>query len=245
MLHRLLAPFLILLFAVSAYAQDAPCSLKLAELPNAPELLGFQLGMTPAQVKVRVPQVEFGRPDDFGVAKTSINPDFDPRIDKASLSGVRTISLDFLDGRLTSLWLGYDGTFKWRTVPDFVKGISQSLRLPDAWKPWKIRGQQIHCSDFQMTVSIVAEGPSFHIIDDTAAETVVARREAKEEQDAAAEEAGETQGEPAEIVADSKAKVYYPDGCRPAQPIKADDRVVFKTREEAEKAGYKPAKACE
>ena len=245
---RLLTPVFILLFTGSAYAQDAPCALKLAELPNAPELLGFHLGMTPAQVKVRVPQVEFGRADDFGVAKTSINPDFDPRIDKTSLSGVRTISLDFLDDRLTSLWLGYDGTFKWHTVPDFVKGISQSLRLPDAWKPWKIRGQQIRCSDFQMTVSIVAEGPSFHIIDETAAQTVTARREAKEEQDSAAEQAAEPgaeQGEAAEIVADSKAKVYYAEGCQPAQPIKAVNRIVFKSREEAEKAGYKPAKACE
>jgi hypothetical protein len=248
MRHRILTLVFIFLFAVSAYAQDAPCPLKLAELPIAPELRGFHLGMTPAQVKARVPQVEFERADALGVAKTSINPDFDPRIDKTSLSGVRTISLDFLDDRLTSLWLGYDGTFKWHTVPDFVKGISQALRLPDAWKPWKIRGQQIRCSDFQMTVSIVAEGPSFHIIDETAAQTIIARREAKEEQDAAAAEAaehGEIQGDAAEIVADSKAKVYYADGCRPAQPIKADDRVVFKTREEAEKAGYKPAKTCE
>lgn len=252
MRHRLLATIFIFLFSVSAYAQDAPCPLKLAELPNAPELLGFHLGMTPAQVKVRVPQVEFARPDAFGVAKTSINPDFDPRIDKTSLSGVRTISLDFLDDRLTSLWLGYDGTFKWHTVPDFVKGISQSLHLPDAWKPWKIRGQQIRCGDFQMTVSIVAEGPSFHIIDETAAQTVIARREAKEEQDAAAEdgaEHGTDQGpEPAElipVVADRKSKTYYADGCQPPQPIKAADLVAFKTREEAEKAGYKPAKTCE
>ncbi len=238
--------FLLILFcAVTAYAQDAPCPLKLAELPNAPELLGFHLGMTPAQVKIRVPQVEFAKPDELGVAKTSINPDFDPRIDKASLSGVRTISLDFLDDRLTSLWLGYDSTFKWHTVPDFVKGISQSLRLPDAWKSWKIRGQQIRCSDFQMTVSIVAEGPSFHIIDETAAQTLIARREAKEERDSAAEQGFEPGEYVVEILADSKAKVYYTKDCPPAQPIKTDDRIVFDTREEAEKAGYKAAKTCE
>lgn len=241
---KTLAPLLILLCAVSAFAQDAPCALKLSELPNAPELLGFHLGMTPAQVKSRVPQVEFGRADAFGVAKTSINPDFDPRIDKTSLSGVRTISLDFLDDRLTSLWLGYDGTFKWLSVPDFVKGISQSLRLPDVWKPWKTRGQQLRCGDFQMTVSIVAEGPSFHIIDETATQIVTARREAKEAADSATEEGAE-QAEAAEIVADGKSRIYYAEGCRPAQPIKAADRVVFKSKEDAEKAGYKPAKDCQ
>ena len=89
--------------AVSVFAQDNKCSLKLSELPDAPALFGFRMGMSTAQLKLRVPQVVFGRDNDFGVSKTSISPDFDPQIDKASLAGVRTISFDFLDGRLTSL----------------------------------------------------------------------------------------------------------------------------------------------
>ncbi|HYU97981.1 MAG TPA: hypothetical protein VE977_04090 [Pyrinomonadaceae bacterium] len=231
------APFLILFFAISCLAQENKCTLKLADLPASPELFGFHLGMTTEQAKTRVPQVEFGRVDPFGVLKTSINPDFDARIDKASLNGVRTVSLDFLDGRLTSLWFGYDSTFKWATVPDFVTGISQSLHLPDVWRPWKIRGQQLDCVDFEMTVTIVAEGPSFHIIDATAEETIAERRAAKEEQDSATEET-------AAVVADKKAKVYFLDGCLPAQEIKEADRVAFNSREEAEKAGYKLAKNC-
>ncbi len=235
-----LAPLLILLCAASVLAQDGKCALKLADLPDAPDLFGFRMGMSTAQVKLRVPQVAFGQVNDFGVSKTSISPDFDPQMDKASLSGIRTVSFDFLDGRLTSLWLGYDGTFKWQTVADFVKGISQSLHLPEAWKPWKVRGQQLSCADFQMTVSIVAEGPSFHIIDETAEQTVAARREAKEEQDAALEE-----GEASEVVGDRQAQVYYSEDCKPAPGVKEKDRVVFKTKEEAEKAGYKAAKACQ
>jgi len=231
---------LILMCAVSVPAQDGKCALKLAELSDVPDLFGFRMGMSTAQVKLRVPQVVFGQVNDFGVSKTSISPDFDPQMDKASLSGIRTVSLDFLDGRLTSLWFGYDGTSKWQTVPDFVKGISQSLHLPEAWKPWKVRGQQLSCADFQMTVSIVAEGPSFHIIDETAEQTVAARREAKEEQDAALED-----GESTEIVADKKARVYYAPGCKPAHDIAEENRTVFSTREEVEKAGYKLAKACQ
>jgi len=234
-----LAPFLVLCCAIGCFAQEKKCTLKLANLPASPELFGFQLGMTTEQAKSRVPQVDLGRVDPFGVSKTSINPDFDPRIDKASLNGVRTVSLDFLDGRLTSLWLGYDSTFKWATVPDFVSGISQSLHLPDAWRPWKIRGQQLSCADFGMTVILVAEGPSFHIIDQTAEETIAARRAAKEEQESAAEETA------AEIIADKKARVYYLDGCLPAQEIKEADRLAFNSREEAEKAGYKLAKSCQ
>jgi len=226
--------------AGNVLAQDTKCALKLAELPDAPELFGFRMGMTTAQVKARVPQVAFGRVDEFGVAKTSINPDFDPQIDKASLGGVRTVSLDFLDSRLTSLWLGYDATFKWQTIPDFVQGISKSLRLPDAWKPWKIRGQQLNCADFQITVSFVAEGPSFRILDETGEETIAARRQAKEDQDSAIQE-----GEPSEIIADKHGKIYYSQGCQPAHEVKESDRVVFKTIEEAERAGYKPANNCQ
>jgi hypothetical protein len=230
---------LLLFCASGAFAQDTKCTLKLADLPDSPELFGFHMGMTTAQAKARVPQIMFGRVDPFGVSKTSINPDFDPQIDKASLKGVRTVSLDFLDDRLTSLWFGYDSTFKWTTVPDFVQGVSQSLHLPDAWKPWKIRGQQLGCADFQMTVTMVAEGPSFRIFDDTAEQTIASRQEAKEEQDSAAEDAA------AEIFADKKDKLYYLEGCAPAHEIKEVDRVTFKSKEDAEKAGYKLAKNCQ
>jgi hypothetical protein len=231
---------LFIICAVDVFAQDTKCTLKISDLPDAPELFGFRMGMTPAQVKIRVSQVAFQRPNDFGVSKTSLSPDFDPRIDKTSLAGVRTVSLDFLDDRLTSLWFGYDGSFKWQTVPDFVKGVSQSLHLPDAWRAWKVRGQQIDCADFQLTVVMVGEGPSFHIIDETAEQTIAARREAKEEQDAAAEAA-----QADEIVADAKARLYYLESCQPPTEVKQENRVVFKSREEAEKAGYKLARACQ
>ena len=233
-----LAPFIILLCAATAPAQDRQCTLKLAQLPDAPELFAFRMGMTKEQVKVRLPQVVFGRTDEFKVSKTSINPDFDPRIDKSAFAGVRTISLDFLDDRITSLWLGYDSSFKWHTVPEFVEGISQSLHLPNAWTSWKSRGQQLRCADFQMTVSIVAEGPSFRILNEDAEETLAARREAREEQ-------GPTEESTAEIVADRQSKIYYTKGCRPPTEIKDSDRVVFEHSEDAEKAGYKLAKHCQ
>jgi hypothetical protein len=235
-----LLPLLILLCAFAVSGQDNKCGLKLSELPDAPELFGFRMGMSTAQVKLRVPQVVFGRVNEFGLAKTSLSPDFNPQIDKTSLSGIRTVSLDFLDDHLTSLWLGFDGSFRWKTVPDFVKGISQSLQLPDLWGPWKVRGQQLNCADFQMTVSIVAEGPSFHIIDQTAQQTLAARREAKEQQDAAIAEADKS-----EIVADKHTRVYYFGRCRGLNEIKEENRIVFKTREEAEKAGYKAAQSCQ
>ena len=237
---KILAPLLILLCAVNVLAQDSQCSLKLSELADAPELIGFRMGMTTEQVKARVPQVAFGRTDEFGLSKTSINPDFDPRISKSTFAGVRTVSLDFVDGRLTSLWLGYDSSFKWHTVEDFVKGISQSLHLPNAWTAWRSRAQQLRCADFQMTVAIDSEGPSFRIVDETAEQTVAARREEASE---AAESAGQDAAEV--VIADRQHKIYYLSDCPPTHEIKEGDLVEFKSRAEAEKAGYKPAKGCQ
>ena len=230
-----LAAFLILLCASIATAQDKQCTLKLSQLPAAPELFGFRMGMTKDEVKTRVPQVVFGRKKTFGLAKTSINPDFDPRINKSTFAGVRTISLDLLDDKLTSLWLGYDSSFKWHTVPEFVEGISRSLHLPETWAPWRSGGQQLRCADFQLTVSIVAEGPSFRILDKTAEESWNARRAAGEEE---SEEDSET------VVADRAKKIYYPKGCQLPKEIKDSDRATFKDGEAAEAAGYARAKQC-
>jgi hypothetical protein len=222
----------VFLCAIPASAQVTKCTLKIVDLPNAPELLGFRMGMTHEQVKARVPRVQFGKANEFGVSKASISPDYDPQMDKTGLTGVRTVSFDFLDDRLTSLWLGYDGTFKWQTVDDFVKGISPALHLPDAWQPWKRVGRQLTCADFQMTVGIVSEGPSFHIIDQPAEELIATRRQELEDKNSA-EEAPEA----VEVIGNRKDKTYQPAGCETV--IKPQDRVVFNSREDAEKAGYK------
>lgn len=236
-----LALSFVLVSAGTVAAQNNECKLKLADLAENAELRGFKLGMTTAQVKARVPQVVFGKTDESGNSKTTINPHFDPRIDKSGFTDVRSVSLDFLDGRLTSLWIGYEHSFKWATVDDFVKGISDALSLPRSWSPWKIGGQQLKCADFHMTLSMVGGGPSFRILDLSAEETLTARRVAQEEEKEAANVSG---GEPEPVLGDKKDKIYYPSGCAPSTEISEDNLVVFKTAEEAEKAGYKPAKNC-
>ncbi|HET8781598.1 MAG TPA: hypothetical protein VFM63_04240 [Pyrinomonadaceae bacterium] len=222
------------------------CTKKLAEIPAAPELLGFRLGMTKEEIKAHVPQTDFGRTDDFGVSKTTINPYFDPKIDKTKFEGVRSISLDLLDQKLTSLWIGYDENYKAKNVDEFLKLITPSLQLPAAWSSWRSRGQQMRCADFQLIVQMVAGGPSMRILDLAAEETVAVRRQQKEEQDAlaaAAPEAPETPPEP-EIIADKKSKTYYIGACRPEKEIAETNKIVFKTTDEAEKAGFKLAKNC-
>jgi len=238
---------LLFLLAI-ALPVSAQCTQKMASLPAAPELHGFRLGMTRDQIKALVPQTVFGRTDHFGVAKTTINPHFDPKIDQTKYQGVRSISLDLLDDRLTSLWIGYDETFKVKSIDEFVKALSQSLQLDGTWSSWRSRGQQMRCADFQLIVSTLAGGPSLRLLDFAADETIGERRQAKEEQDAAAEATAAAGGEngepPAEIVGDKQTKTYYPNGCQPAKEIAEANKAVFKTAEEAEKAGFKLAKNC-
>lgn len=235
--------FLALLVALtSSVSSAAQCNLKLHDLPPAPELLGFRLGMTKDEIKARVPQTRFGRTDEFGVSKTTINPYFNESIDKSKFEGVRTISLDLLDEHLTSLWIGYDENYKVQSIDDFVKAISSSLKLVGTWSASRGKGLQLKCSDFRVFVTTIAGAPSLRIVDNGAEETIAERRQAKEERDSAG--AGTASGETAEIVGDKKAKVYYLPTCQSSVEISEANRVLFKNLEEAEKAGFKLAKGC-
>jgi len=217
--------------ATAAFAQPPACSLKLDQLPNSAELRGFRLGMTYDQVRTLVPQVKFGPADPFGVARTSINPYFDASIDKVAFADVRTISLDFLDGRLVTLWIGFESSFKWQLLDKFVSGMSRSLALPQAWSA-KRGGQQLRCDGFSVLVSVIAGSPSIRIMDESAQETIAARRE---EAAAAAE---------AVVIGDRRTNLYYPSDCSAQDNVPEASRVTFKDKDEAEKAGFKRAKEC-
>ena len=229
-LHFLCSILLCIVSAATVSAQQ--CAVRSDQLPDAPELRGFRLGMTFDQVKAREPLVRFGRPDEIGVTKTSINPLYDPRFDKVAFADIRTISFDFLDGKLTTLWIGYESTFKWQSVNEFVSGISKSLNVAGSWSP-KRGGQQLRCDGFTIFVSLIAGSPSIRLSEDAADETIATRRE---EATAAAE---------ARVVADKITKLYYPADCEAGEKIAPPDRIIFTNKEEAEKAGYKLAKDCQ
>jgi hypothetical protein len=95
-----------------------------------------------------------------------------------------------------------------------------------------------------LIVQMVAGGPSLRVLDVAADETVAQRRQAKEEQDAMAETTAEEAAEAPEIIGDKLTKSYYLTACRPEKEIVEANKVVFKTTDEAEKAGFKLAKNC-
>ncbi|HSE33578.1 MAG TPA: hypothetical protein VLA93_18540 [Pyrinomonadaceae bacterium] len=237
---------LIVFLAVFPVSANAQCTQKISDLPAAPELFGFHLGMTKEQVKTLVPQVHFGKTDDFGVSKTTINPGFDPKMDASKFADVRSISLELFDEHVTSIWIGFEESYKIRDLTEFAGAISKSLRLPNSWSAYRSRGHQMRCADFQLIATTVARAPSLKIMDLSADDAVASRRQAKEEQDAAVEAATENGGaEDTSVIADKKTKNYYPIACDAAKAISPDNRLVFKNAEEAAKAGFKIGKGCE
>ncbi|PYS74345.1 MAG: hypothetical protein DMF73_03790 [Acidobacteria bacterium] len=216
---------------VVANAQSTSCPLKPDQLANAPELFGVRLGMTPPEVKTLLPLVQFGRPDPFGVMKTSFNPHFDSRVDKTAFPDVRTISLEFLDGKLVTLWIGYEATFKWPKLDQFVANFSKSLSVPADW-PVKRNGRELSCDGFSLFASIIGGGPGIRITDDTAQDLIAARVEAA------------LDAEEKEVIGDIRTRSYYTADCAARDQVPQASRAVFKNKDEAEKAGYTLSKDC-
>ncbi|HEX8847211.1 MAG TPA: hypothetical protein VF791_21385 [Pyrinomonadaceae bacterium] len=171
---------LALICACAASAQESKCAVKLADLPAIPELHGFRPGMTIEQVRARLPKAQVRPADEFGTTSLNIFPDYETGVDKTTFANIRTISLEFLDGRVSSLWIGYDKTFKWQTIDEFTKGMASALKLPDSWRT-KLRTRLLDCADFSVAVIPVGESPSLKIIDEAARELLEKRKAAKEE----------------------------------------------------------------
>lgn len=184
------------------------------------------------QVKTLAPAVRFGHPDEFGVVKTTINPHFDPAFDQKAFRDVRSISFDFLDGKLVTLWIGYEETLKWPALNDFVAALSKSLGVPGEWRP-KRNGRELMCDGFSLFAATIAGAPSLRITDEGAQDVIGARRE----QAAAIAEA--------QVIGDSRNKSYYPSDCPAGEDVPGAARVVFKDKTEAEKAGYKLSPDCQ
>jgi hypothetical protein len=223
---------IILCAFIVAHAQSPTCSLKASELKPAADLYALHLGMTTEEVKKALPLVEFGRADRIGVMRTSFNPHFDPRIESAAFPDVRTISLDFLDGKLVTVWIGYESTFKWPKLDAFVMNFSQSLGVSQNWQT-KRNGRELDCDGFSIFAQMIAGGPSLRISDE-AAQTLAQARLAE------AIDADEKQ-----VVGDNRTKSYYPSDCPEKDSVPQASRTIFKSKEEAEKAGYTLSKDCQ
>lgn len=172
---------LLLTSAAIASAQENKCTLKLSDLKKTPELYGFRIGMTLEQIKAIVPSLQPGNVDELGFSTTSFSPDFNPQVNKAVYKGVRTVSLEFLDGKLFMLWIGFDGSYKWKTLDELVRGMGAALGLPVG--AWSVTSPKpvVECDDFEIAASMIAGAPSIRINDKTARDLWEQRRAEREE----------------------------------------------------------------
>src|SRR5258708_1154980 len=166
--------------AVNAF--QSSCQLQLSTLPDIQEFSGLKMGMTGKEVRAIVPVIQVPRADEFGMARASFSPDFMTNLDKKAFDSVRTVSLEFVDGRLASIWVGFNGAFKWQTIDAVIDGLNAELHLPAEWQS-KSREQQLVCNDFRLGVSLVSNSPSIRLTNDTAKQLLQSRRQAKEESD--------------------------------------------------------------
>src|SRR6266404_1816658 len=113
-----------------------------------------------------------------------------------------------------------------------VARTSKSLNLPAEWPPAKRDGRQLKCDGFSVLASMIAGSPSVRISDDNAQKTFATRRE---EAAAAADS----------VIGDQQTKLYYPSGCSALNKISEANRIKFKDKDEAEKAGFKLASDCQ
>lgn len=178
----LLLFILTLLFSLPVTAQEASvCKSKISDLPRAAELYGFHLGMTIDEAREHLPQLKLGRTDEYGDAKGTVNPEFVKGMDKAGFQGVRSISLEFLDGKLYSLGIGYNSEFKWQTMEEFLPGISHALNLSSEWESKSWRGREMDCDGLHITARMIGGSPSLSLYDKAAKQLLEQRISAKEE----------------------------------------------------------------
>jgi hypothetical protein len=122
----------------------AQCTTKLAE---APELRGFQLGMTLDEIRKRFPNLKMSKPDEFGYAHASIynaeareflgNPlgTYVNSSNHPEFKDMFVAHLEFISGRLAAVRTGYPQGGVNMEVADYQKRVAESLKLPaDAYE---------------------------------------------------------------------------------------------------------------
>lgn len=128
------------------------------KLTLAPAIRGIRLGMSVDQVLAQIPGSEadsdlLGRLSQvyFGYLSTFVVPG-NYVTSKEKFAGVSSINLGFLDGRLSSFSIRYDGP-EWKSNEQFAARLAEVLNLPGvgSWKP-SANGLAIACDGFEISV---------------------------------------------------------------------------------------------
>jgi outer membrane protein TolC len=143
---------------------SAVCPLTLAQ---APGIGGLRLGMSTAEAMALFPALKLSPPDKVGVSNAVLNrKDFSGN---QFFEGVQTILLQFAEGRLYFIHVGYPVTNSWNSKDEFLASIAQKLNINGDWKPfydWQdknvrdisdLRSLALECTGFRLSVGIGIE----------------------------------------------------------------------------------------
>jgi outer membrane protein TolC len=176
------------------------CPLTLAQAPNVG---GLRLGMSTSEARSLFPSLKLSPPDKVGVSNAILNgKDFGGN---QFFEGVQTILLQFWEGRLYFIHVGYPVTNRWNNKDEFISTVAQKLNIKGDWKPfydWQdknvrdladLRSVAIECTGFRLSAGIGIEGlggdqfPRFELEDLNTSRTIrergeeLRRKEAEEE----------------------------------------------------------------
>ncbi len=177
--------------------QGARCLLTLAQ---APVIGGLRLGMSTDEALMLFPALKLSPVDAAGVSRAILQ-----QKDLSSnqfLGEAQSVMLQFLEGRLFFVGVGYPVTNRWASKDEFLAFMSQRLNITGEWKPfydWQdknvtdaetLRDFGLECAGFRLSLGIGIEGlgrgqfPHLRLEDTNATRTVRERNEEKLRRDA-------------------------------------------------------------
>src|SRR5688572_8233663 len=126
--------FLILIALFAACSKNQPCTV---QLEQSPELRGFRLGMSVADIRQRFNGFPTPEADDLGVATVEISNmyssasparrsgdvvlNFVNATPYAELNQLKHAELKLLDGRLVEITVYYPNDLNWSSADEFAK----------------------------------------------------------------------------------------------------------------------------
>jgi hypothetical protein len=171
-------------------AQQTPpggnCSLTLAQ---APKVRDVRLDMSSEEVLKMFPgssdepyiQAQRSAADQrFGMVEFSIPTTLLPR---PKFAGVNSVSVVFLDNRLSEYALTYAG-IEWKNVDDFISKLSEAFNVPrpETWERSNLPSvKKLQCQGFEMWASADVGGSWIRVRNPAAQQIVSDRKEAKKE----------------------------------------------------------------
>ncbi len=102
------------------------------------------------------------------------------------LKDVRQIRVRFIDGRIAYVQLGYDESFAWKDIDEFVRVISKALGLDGKWQrdseSDSDKERKVSCEGFLMTASLGGDVLDYHVgarlsLEDVAATKTIEKRQ--------------------------------------------------------------------